>query len=344
MREASRLLVAIFVFGLICSPSGRAAGIDDGRRALEVKRYGIAVRVPLAWRLITWGRDNQAFVLKLPQDSSASKGFVKCELGIAPESLDEYQKRQQAAEAERPKLPGVKRRLVKNSVEALDEARFGKLARQLGQRLLSVWEIEGAMGDRSFEVATSVIVHGTLYTFTLTTDEAHFEAYRLDFDEMLASSVFNPPETGLQRLPGGLWMQRDFRFALRLPTVLFFATGDTSDGVTDNVVVLATPPKPLDLEHLKTSLAEEIQHEDEKAQVTCQIVPQGRTFALETVIQTTRDGHAVTVLERRFRSKERNYEVKFSCRTSEFPKVEAELRQSLDSFREVLNEPSGPAA
>ena len=138
-----------------------------------------------------------------------------------------------------------------------------------------------------------MISNGTLYTFSLATDEAHFEAYRLDFEEMLASAVFTPPETGLQRLPGGYWMQRDFRFALRLPPgwkpafgpddkALFFATGEAHDVFTDNLLVLAGPIRALDLQLLKETLPSEIVKADEHAKVTCTIVPQGAAFALET--------------------------------------------------------------
>ena len=68
-----------------------------------------------------------------------------------------------------------------------------------------------------FETRVCLVSHQTLYTFTLTTDEAHYESYRLDFEDMLQSAQFSPPETGLQRLPGGYWLQREYRFALQLP-------------------------------------------------------------------------------------------------------------------------------
>jgi len=337
------------------SPPARAA--DDGRRAVDVKRYGITVRVPQAWRLISWARDNQAFALRVPQDSKASNGLVLCELGIAPENLAEYQKREEAAARQAPaEAAADQRQLLENTLQPLEAAKFGELlARQLGQRLLSVWQIETPAGDRSFEVRARVVVHGTLYTFTLNTDEAHFEAYRLDFDEMLASAVFTPPETGLERLPGGLWMQRDFRFALRLPPgwkpafgpsdkVLFFAAGAGHGDLTDNLVVRATVPRPMPLEELKNSLPAEIVKRDAKAQVTCRIVPQGGTFALETKVQTVQGKTSVTTLERRFRSRERNYEVQFTCETSEFQKLEVELQKVLDSFTELVDATTRDAA
>ena len=199
-----------------------------------------------------------------------------------------------------------------------------------------------------------MISNGTLYTFSLATDKAHFEAYRLDFEEMLASAVFTPPETGLQRLPGGYWMQRDFRFALRLPPgwkpafgpddkALFFATGEAHDVFTDNLLVLASPIRRFDLQRLKETLPSEIAKADEHAKVTCTIVPQGAAFALETIVRTERGSRNIITIERRFRTPQRIYEVKFTCDADDFKQLEAELRKSLDSFGEVADALRGDA-
>src|SRR5271154_5498514 len=83
--QIHRLLLIGFCVWLSAMPRLNAA--DDGRRAVNVQRYGIVVRVPQAWRLISWARDNQAFVLRIPQDSKTSTGSVQCELGVAPDSL-----------------------------------------------------------------------------------------------------------------------------------------------------------------------------------------------------------------------------------------------------------------
>lgn len=340
------LLGALLVVLLL--KASLALSAEDGRRAVEVARYGISVRVPQAWNLIDWGHDDKAFVLRLPQDAGSSVGFVACELGVAPESLEEYQKRQEASDALEQKKDHPARKLTENRIEPLDPKIFSKDASEkLGRLLMSVWENDREDGARWYEVRTRVIHDGTLYTFVLSTDEAHFAAYRLDFDEMLASSKFSPPETGLRRMPGGFWMQRDFRFALQLPAgwqpafgpsdkVLFFATGAVHEVFTDNLLVLASPPQPLDLKQLRETLPGEIRKLDAQAQVPqCQIVPQGATAALETVIHTQRGEFEITILERRFRSQQRNYEVRFTCETSEYKKIEKALRQALDTFVEV---------
>lgn len=347
MRSALGRCLFVAAVALACLSGDSVRAVDDGRRAVEVKRYGIKVRVPQAWRLITWGRDDRAFELKLPQDPGSKSGYVKCELGVAPEHLKDFLPRQPASDDQAKQDEG--RKLLENRLEPIDEQKFGKDLAQLGERLFSVWEIDNPT-EHVFEIRTRVVSDGTLYTFSMATDEAHYEAYRLDFEEMFASCVFSTPEMGLRRMPGGYWMQRDYRFAMRLPDgwkpafgpndkVLFFATGESHEAFTDNLLVLASPVRELKFEELKESLPREVIKLDERAEVTCEVVPQGGTAALETVIHTTRGPYKITVLERRFRSHQRNYEVKFTCESSEFKKIEDELRKALDTFIEVLDEP-----
>jgi hypothetical protein len=87
------------------------------------------------------------------------------------------------------------------------------------------------------------------------------------------------------------------------------------------------------------SYPEAIRQEDPQAEVICKLVPQGTGVALETVIHTRRGPFAISILERRFQGLKRNYDVKFTCETAAFKRVEAELRKSLESFRELQNEP-----
>ncbi|HEY5316126.1 MAG TPA: hypothetical protein VIK18_26600 [Pirellulales bacterium] len=346
-RSACRWLATLAVAGIMIGGSwagwGRAA--DDGRRAVDVKRFGICVRVPQAWRLISWARDSEAFKLSLPQDTAASKGFVECHLGLAPEQLDELLKSEQPVQPV-PDRP-LKTRLLECRVEPIAA---GRLAAQVHERLLAIWELQNDAGDRTFEIRCRMVFHGTLYSFTLVTDEAHYDAYRLDFEDMLASAQFSTPETGVERIAGGLWLQRDFRFALRLPKgwkpafgpsdkALLFAAGPPHAGLTDSLVVEATASRPLDLEKLKTTLPAELGQRDSRARATCEIVPQGATFALETRISTWQGQVPVSVLERRFRSARRNYIIRFKCETGRLDELEPEFMKSLDSFVEVLDTP-----
>ena len=229
-----------------------------------------------------------------------------------------------------------------------------RAGKEAGRRLDSLWEYTA--GNRaSYELVTRIITDDLLYTFTLRSDQAHFDAYRADYEDMLASARITPPETGVRRLASGLWMQRDFRFALRLPEdwhptfgpndrALFFAVGKKHDMFSDNLIVLASPSKPLELEKLRDALPREIAAQEPQAHAESRIVKQGAEPALETVIRTRRDGLDLVILERRFRGPTRNYEVKVTCEAAEFKRLEADLRKSLDSFVEVSEEPNHDAA
>jgi len=333
---------------VVASSLGSVQAQSDGRRTVKAERYGIVTRVPGAWRLIDWSHDDKAFVLRLPQDPGSKSGFVSCELGVAPESLDDFRKRM-ADNTDQPRTnDSSDRKLIENRVEAIDEAKYGKkLADQLEERLISVWEVTNEAA-RSWEVVVRVIHEGTLFTFRLTSDEAHYDSYRLDFEDMFKACVFSTPETGLRKMPNNYWMQRDYRFALQLPPswkpafgpsekVLFFATGASHEVFSDNLIVLATPRLPLDFAKLKESLPESVAKVDPKAKVTCTIVPQGGAAALETVIHTERGPLKLTIVERRFASEQRNYEVKFTCESAAYEKQKDAIRTALDSFVEVID-------
>lgn len=351
----------ISLCAVICIAPFNLSAAEDGRRAVEVKRFGISVRVPQAWSLVDWARNSRAFKLQVPQDEKIKLGEdlfvgrVSCDLGVAPESLQEFQTRFPAADEFKTETP--RHKLVEDRLETLNAKQFGKeLAELLGQRLIRVWQFENDADQHWFIIRTRVIQDGTLYTFDLSTDEAHYDSYRLDFEEMLTSAKFSPPETGLRRMAGGYWMQRDYRFALRLPAdwrpalgpsdqALFFAKGSAHKTFTDNLLVLATQPQPLEFKRLKETLPGEITKLDSEARVAqCEIVQQGAGAALETVVFTKRDGQEITILDRHFRSSQRNYLVRFTCDSAEFKKIEDELRKSLDSFVEVLEEPKRDAA
>jgi len=123
---------------------------------------------------------------------------------------------------------------------------------------------------------------------------------------------------------------------------LFFATGESHEVFTDNLLVLAEPARPIDIDALQKELPAAITKFDPAAKVPqCQIVPQNGNKALETVIETKRGPFEITILARRFSGLKRNYEVKFTCESHEFKKLEAELRKALDSFREVAEKKPG---
>jgi hypothetical protein len=347
-------LFLVAACGLALPAVALAREPGDGLREVKVERFGIVVHVPEAWELIDWDRNDRAFVVKLPEEEGHPVGYVACELGAAPENLEEFRRRHDAADVAEQKRPFPKRKLVENEIQKLDPERFGeKIAARLDQRLVSLWRYaaETAGMPDSFELKSRVISEGSLYTFILTASETHFDAYREDFEDMLASARFSEPHTGLVRLADGFWMQREFRFGMSLPPswrpsfgpndkVLFFATGATHQVFTDNLIVLATPRHELDFEALKKQLAEEVVRPDPNSEiVTSQVIPQGEGSALETVIRTRRGPFEITVVERRFQAARRNYEVKFTCDSAAFAELEEDLKNSLDSFKELPERP-----
>ena len=127
---------------------------------------------------------------------------------------------------------------------------------------------------------------------------------------------------------------------------LLFAKGDTHKVFTDNLVVHASKPAPLDLDALQKSRPDTWAKADPQAKILeCRIVKQNAVkqdagqpavaSALETIVQTRRGDLAVTVVERCFCSAQRNYEVIFTVASGDYEKLQHELRKSLDSFQEV---------
>ena len=344
-----RSLVWLALGALLLS---RAEAQQAGLRTVNVERFGVRVEVPAAWQLVDWAHNDRAFVLRLPQESGSLVGFVACELAVAPASLAEFQRRHEASnEQEQRREGGPRRRLIRNEMEPVEQVDADRPEGELPDSwLVSTWQYEGDERGVWFETRVRVIRHDTLYTFILSSDEAHFEAYRLDFEQMLREAKFSAPQTGVRRMPGGLWMQRDFRFALRLPDAwkpafaphdkaLLFATGQTHEVFTDNLLVLAGPRKPLDLAALKESMAADLAQLDAQAEVArCEVVPHGPGSALESVIHTRRGPFTITVFERRFEAQRRNYEIRFTCLREYFEAHEEELRRTLDSLFEVADE------
>lgn len=330
-------LIWLLAFLLIAS-GGQAE--EPEKAELSLKRFGVTVQVPQDWTPIRTEKNDQAFVLELPGENGEAGGFAACELGIAPERLEEYQTRIQASDDREQQEESPKRKLLENDlIPTADQPQE--------KQLVSVWRYVAPQGEANWlEVRTRLIRHDTLYTFILSAEEQRFKKLRPAFEAVLASARFTQPETGLQRMPGGYWMQRDFRFAMKLPTdwspgiapndkALFFATGTKHQVFTDNLIVLARPRAEMDLGKLQKALPEQIAQVDKTAQVPhCQIVDQGEGKALETIIHIQRGPFKITVFDRRFEGRKRNYEVRFTCITDEFAKLEEALRKSLDSFQE----------
>lgn len=381
MRRVYRQLLGGLILAAVPGLSGRSAaqGLDDGLRKIDAPRFGIMVRAPLAWDLVQWSEDDKAFVLSLPQERGSPHGYVTCQLALPPENLADYQRLNEREDARDQQLTPVQRKLLKNELETVEvkagskspaerpaagekpaeaAAGDGNPAAQDAspqQRLVAVWELTPERGPKRYEVSSRLVRHDMLYTFTLLTDEAHFAAYRADFDELLASARFSPPEIGLKSLPEGYWLQRQFLFALRLPAgwlpafgssdkALFFARGQAHGVFADHLIVRAGPSKPLDLPALQKSVPAAIVEADPQAEiVSSEIVRQFVGPALETVWHTKRGDADVTVIERRFTGVRHCYEIRVLCESAAFKAQEAEIRRALASFREVAEQAPLPA-
>jgi hypothetical protein len=360
--------LAIAVLGATAfATSSPLSAADDGKRAVDVPRFGVRVRVPQAWSVIDWSRDDRAFQLQMPQDSRSKVGHVTCRMRVSNEDLNEVKKRfaaedeaDAAAEKAREAAPkpigpipyAVRRRLVKNDVSPLSAPTVpAELVERFGARKLAAeWECEDVERRRWYERRVLMKAGDLLYEFSFDCDEAHYDSYGIDFDEMLAGLKLTGIQLPVERRPSGYWMQRDFRFGFQLSggwepsfgpsdRVLFFAIGSTPDASNEQLSVLASPGKPLEFARLKAELPDEWKKREFEPVVECREVAQGGVSALETIVKTRRGKTPVTIIERRFSTPTRNYEIRLTCDTAVFAAREAELRAMLDSFAEMPAEP-----
>ncbi len=345
-RCAKRRLIgqALSIAALLCTVAARA---DDGKRGVDAPRFGIRVRVPQAWDLVDWNRGDRAFELDLPQDSGSLVGHVRCTVAPATGTLEQIERRY-VSQGDAPcseTTPG--RRLLEHRIEALGDLGISAaLSERFRRRLVVAWAFEDAKGRRWGERRIHVADADVAFTFTLDSDEAHFDAYAADFEEMFVGAAVQPWKPPLTGPADGFWLQPEYRFALKLPTgwrpsfgpnerVLLYAVGATHEDHFDHVSVQAAPLPARNLEQLRESIPTEVRRSDPEAEVTCKLVSQGPVRALETIVRTTRGGTPIVVVERRFATSARNYEVKLTCAAAEFARREAEFRTMLDTFAEA---------
>jgi hypothetical protein len=355
--------------GWLLATAAPLSAADDGKRAVDVPRFGVHVRVPQAWTVVDWSRDDRAFQLQMPQDAKSKVGHVTCRMRVAIEELPDFQKRFAAEEeadaaaakareaAPRPaagKTPyAVRRRLLKNDVSSLSAPAVpAELVEKFGaKKLAAEWECEDVEQRRWYERRVLFLAGDLLYDFSFDCDEAHYDSYRIDFDEMLAGLKLTGIQLPVERRPSGYWMQRDFRFGFKLAggwepsfgpsdRVLFFAIGSTPGASIEQLSVQASPAKPIDFAQLKADLPGEWKKRESIPGVTgptveCREAAQGGVRALETIVTTRRGKNLVTIIERRFSTRTRNYEIRLTCDSASFAAHEAELRAMLDSFAEM---------
>ncbi len=299
----------------------------------DAPRYGLHVDLPKAWEVAQREEDDRIFVALVPQADPIRPGVVACELGLAPETLDEYRTRLDAGAA-RDRRPGGK--LVRNEVVKGKD----------GERLETLREFRPGFGGVWRELSVRRVANRQMYTFTLNVDEDAYLTARPTFDALLASVRFTRPNTGADPLGANRWLQREFKFALDLPegwspvlapteVALLYANGPAHGIWSDNVLVLAHPHRPTDLEALAKTFPDQLRAAEPDCEVlSCKVVKQGKADAMETVVRTKRGPFSMTVLERRFRGERFDYEVKYTVESKRFDALVPALRKSLESFDE----------
>jgi hypothetical protein len=331
--------------GLALLLSVVAADPVPASRTFDAPKFGVKVAMPSEWTLASREEGDRVFVALVPQADPDRPGVVACELGLAPENLDEYRTRIDG-NARRGRRPGAT--LARNEV----------VKGPRGERLESLWEFRPASGGLWRELSVRVLAHRQMYTFLLNVDDATYAKARPVFDALIETAVFSPPNTGADLLAAAAnrWVQREFRFAIDLPegwspalapseVALLFANGPAKGIWSDNLIVLAQPHRPVDLGTLARDLPDQLRREEPNCEViSCRVVKQKDVEALETVVRTQRGPFSMTVLERRFRGERFDYEVKFTVESKRFDALEPGMRKSLDSFHEVPGAvaPTGP--
>src|SRR5271166_6200189 len=303
-------------------------------------KYGVTTQIPKDWRLAVREKDDRVFVAVIAQDDVDRPGIAACELGLAPESLEDYRIRIDSNARQHGRPSG---KLASNRV--INDAR--------GERLETVWEFHPDAGGFWHEVTVRIIANRQLYSFILNVEDGRYPAARPAFDALVAATKFSAPNTGADLLAkaSNRWVQREYKFALDLPAgwspalapsevALLFANGPAHGVWSDNLLVLAHPRGKTDLKELAREYPDLLKHEDPSCEVvSCKIITQGTSAALETVVQTRRGPFSMTVVERRFPGSRFEYEVKYTLETKRFDALVPTLRKSLDSFREL----PGPA-
>jgi hypothetical protein len=304
----------------------------------EAPKYGVKATIPADWSIAAREEGDRVFVALVPQADPDRPGVVACELGLAPESLDEYRTRIDG-NAKRGRRPGAT--LARNEV-VKEKGR--------ADRLESLWEFRPASGGLWRELSVRVIANRQMYTFILNVDDAAYPKARPAFDALVGSAEFSPPNTGADLLTpkSNRWVQREFRFAIDLPegwrpalapseVALLFANGPAKGVWSDNLLVLAQPHRPTDLKALARELPDRLRGEEPNCEVlSCKVIARpGGGEALETVVRTRRGPFSMTVLEHRFRGDRFDYEVKFTLESQRFDALLPAMKKSLESFTEV---------
>jgi hypothetical protein len=333
-------LAAIIATALASTPVAQDAGPGQAGPAFSSEKYGLECPIAEGWEVLVSERDDLIFVAKIPQQDPDRPAAVGCELGLAPESLDEYRTRIDG-NAERGRVPGA---LVRNELVEVEG---------LGPRLVTVTEFRPPFGGTWRETTVRRVAHRQMYVFKVNAnaEDPGYDATLVAFDTMVDGAHFSPPDTGaapVEDATTNRWLQGEFKFAVDLPEdwapalapsqlALLFANGPAHGIWSDNFLVIARPAGRFDPDRLAADLPDLLRREEPGCEVlSCEVIDQpGAGRAVETLARTRRGPFSMTVLERRFRGDRFEYEVKFTLESDRFDELAPALRQCLDSFAEV---------
>lgn len=300
----------------------------------ESPKYGVKIELPDAWTLAETEKEDRVFVALLDGKDPKRPGAVVCELGLAPESLDDFRTRIDG-NAQRNGRRGGK--LISNKV-----VKVGTL-----ERLETLWEFRPGFGGVWHELTIRMVANRQLYSFILNADEDSYPNGRPLFEALVGGAKLTPPNTGAERLTGNRWLQTEFKFSLDLPekwspvlapseVALFYANTKAKGVWADNVLVLAHEHRPLDLKKMAQSFPEQLRAAEPNCEViSCKVIKRNQVDALETIVRTKRGPFSMTVFEHRFKGERFDYEIKYSVESERFDALLPAIRKSVESFKEI---------
>lgn len=312
------------------------AGPVDPTREVASARYGVRLALPAAWEVVEREREDRVVVARVEGTDPGRPGVFACEIGLAPESLDEWRTRIDG-NARRGRRAGT---LLRNEV----------VEGPGGPRLETLWELRDGPEQAWVERSVRLVANRQLYTFLIQMDAEGYARSRAGFEAAIDSAAFQPPETGCALADAAVnrWRQEEYKFAIDLPEgwrpalapaeiALMYANGPARGIWSDNGLVIARTKRGENLEALARELPGQLREEEPGCEVArCEVVPQGNAGkALETIVRTRRGPFSMTVIERRFTGDRFDYEVKFTVESERFEGLLPELRRCLDSFGEL---------
>ena len=268
-----------------------------------------------------------------PPDRLPAAGVAACELGLAPESLDEYRTRIDA----NAKRNGRPERQARDQPDHQGPAR--RSARD-GLGIPSRLRRPLARGERpGHRQPAALHLHPQRRGFDLCEGPAGLRRAGRG-DQVLAPEHRRRPALEAAPTAGssastsspstcptaGAPCSRPARSPSSSPTGRPTASGPTTSWSWP------MPIATLDLAELARELPDQLRRRSPSCEVlSCEVVHQGKVQALETVVRTRRGPFSMTVIERRFRGERFDYEVKYTVESKRFdelvPGFPQELRQ-----------------